>query len=85
MTEYLKAQKEGSDPLEFLKLAQGHDLLKLEVCKQPTLLSEIEVDISVQQSLQIKSDRTVKSRSLADGGNAKNTAIDKIKNANDDK
>ena len=33
MTEYLKAQADGADPLEFLKLSQGHDLLKLDVCK----------------------------------------------------
>jgi hypothetical protein len=47
MSEYLKAQADGSDPLEFLKLSQGHDLLKLDVCKQQTLLSDIEIEISV--------------------------------------
>jgi len=51
MTDYLKYQMDGTDPLEFLKLSQGHDLLKLHVCKQQTLLSDIEVEISVNSQL----------------------------------
>ena len=49
MSDYLHAQMDGTDPLEFLKLAQGHDLLTLQVCKQQTLLSDIEIEISVNQ------------------------------------
>lgn len=33
MTDFLQVQLEGTDPLEFLKLSQGHDKLKLEVAK----------------------------------------------------
>lgn len=69
---------EGTDPLEFLKLSQGHDLLKLHVCKQQTLLSEIEIEISVNQQLQIKSDKTIKSLSLEDTQNEKQAIINKV-------
>jgi hypothetical protein len=71
---------EGTDPLEFLKLSQGHDLLKLHVCKQQTLLSEIEIEISVNQQLQIKSDKTIKSLSLEDTQNEKQAIINKVQN-----
>ena len=47
MSDYLHAQMDGTDPIEFLRISQGHDLLKLQVCKQQTLLSEIEIEISV--------------------------------------
>lgn len=33
MTDYLTFQMQGCSPLEFLKLTQGHDLLKMHVCK----------------------------------------------------
>jgi hypothetical protein len=66
MSDYLKYQMEGSDPLEFLKLSTGHDLLKLQVCKQTTTLSQVEVEIVVNQNLQIKSDKNIKSFSLED-------------------
>ena len=45
MKDYLLAQKDGTPPLEFLKLSYGHDLLTLQVCKQHTLLSDIEIEI----------------------------------------
>ena len=66
MSEYLKMQAQNTDPLEFLKLFQGHELLKLHVCKQQTLLSDIETDIGVDHQLKIKSDKTIKSLSLED-------------------
>ena len=71
MSDFLQAQMEGAGPLEFLKLSQGHDLLKLQVTKQQTLLSDIEIEISVNQQLQIKSDKTIKALSLEDTQNDK--------------
>ena len=47
MTDYLQYQVTGCDPLEFLRVSQGHDLLKLHVFKQQTTLSQIETDITV--------------------------------------
>ena len=85
MAEYLKAQADGADPLEFLKLAQGHDLLKLEVCKQQTILNDIEIEISVNQQLQIKSDKTIKSMSLEDTQNEKQLTINKVTSSIQDK
>ena len=71
MCDYLQAQMEATDPREFLKLSQGHDLLKLQVCRQQTLLSDVEIEISVNQQLQIASDKTIKSLSLEDTQNEK--------------
>ena len=71
MSDYLQAQMEATDPREFLKLSQGHDLLKLQVCQQKTLLSDVEIEISVNQQLQIASDKTIKSLSLEDTQNEK--------------
>ena len=34
MQDFLYAQSEGADPLEFLKLSQGYVHLKGQVCKQ---------------------------------------------------
>ena len=78
MTHYLQFQMDGTDPLEFLKLSQGHDLLKLHVCKQQTLLSDIEIEISVNSQLQILSDKTVKSMSLKDTGDDKQLTFNKV-------
>ena len=79
MTDFLNFQLEGTDPLEFLKLTQGHNKLKLEVEKQKTMLSDIETEIAVnQQSLQIKSDKTIKSLSLDDTQNEKQIAVNKV-------
>ena len=44
MTDYLQFQMDGTDPLEFLKLSQGHDLLKLHVCKQQTRIARSSGD-----------------------------------------
>ena len=34
MEMYLKQQVDKADPIDFLRLAQGHDLVKLNICKQ---------------------------------------------------
>ena len=78
MSDYLLFQMEGTDPLEFLKLSQGHDLLKLHVCKQQTLLSDLSTAISVSKELQIQSDRTVEYKSLEDMHNEKNRIFAKV-------
>ena len=78
MTDYIHYQMDASDPLEFLKLTQGYDLLKLQVCKQQTTLSQIEIEISVNQQLQIKSDKTIKALSLEDTQNQKQMTINMV-------
>ena len=79
MSDYLLYQMEGTDPLEFLKLSQGHDLLKLHVCKQQTLLSDLNTEINVSKELQIQSDRTVQYKSLEDIHNQKNRIFAKVR------
>ena len=85
MSDYLHAQMDGTDPIEFLRISQGHDLLKLQVCKQQTLLSEIEIEISVNQQLQIKSDKTIRALNLEDTQNEKQVTINKVQNTMQDK
>ena len=60
-----------SDPIEFLKLTQGHKQLKLQIQNYTTLLSEIDTDIDVNQNLKIISDKNIKATSLEDSSNDK--------------
>ena len=59
MLDFLHLQSEASDPLQFLKLSQGHDLLKLQICNQQAQLNQISTDIAVSDKLQIISDMKV--------------------------
>lgn len=34
LNDYLEYQIEGSDPIEFIKMAQAHEILKENICKQ---------------------------------------------------
>ena len=47
MVDYISFQMEASNPLQFLQLSVGHDLLKVQVIQQKTVLSDIETEISV--------------------------------------
>mmetsp|Transcript_1384 Transcript_1384/g.1823 ORF Transcript_1384/g.1823 Transcript_1384/m.1823 type:complete len:141 (+) Transcript_1384:1275-1697(+) len=49
------------------------------------MLSEIEIEISVNQQLQIKSDKTIKSLSLEDTQNEKQMTINKVQSSIQDK
>lgn len=60
-------------------------MLKLSVCKQQTLLSDIDVEISVSPQLQIKSDKTIKQMSLEETQNEKQLTVNKVQNPKLDK
>lgn len=55
MKEFIKAQTTESHPLEFLKMYSGYEHLKYHVCKADSLMSNIDTEITVNKSLQIKS------------------------------
>ena len=44
---------ESADPLEFLKLSQGHELLKSSVVEQKMNLSDIKTEIVVKDMMKI--------------------------------
>jgi hypothetical protein len=44
---------ESADPLEFLKLSQGHELLKSSVVEQKMNLSDIKTEILVKDMMKI--------------------------------
>ena len=54
MKHFLAAQSEGSNALEFLKLNEGHDLLKAQILEQEKALTQISTDITVNNQLQVK-------------------------------
>ena len=56
MSGYLKIQLDGSDPLEFLRLSKGHELLRDMVQSQPAPASDVETEIIVNDKLSIKRD-----------------------------
>lgn len=85
MTDYLHYQMDFTDPLEFLKLSQGHDLIKLQICKQQTLLSEIDIDIHVNEQLQILTDKTIRHLNFEDKNNEKQVTINKVQSAVENK
>lgn len=44
----------NAEPLEFLKMFSGFEHKKVQLCKAEALLSNVDSDISVNKSLQIK-------------------------------
>ena len=81
MEMYLKQQVEKADPIDFLRLSQGHDLVKLNICKQQTLLSDITTNIDVStDSIHLRYDSdNLKQVSLEDATNEKQQIIDQTK------
>ena len=83
MTDFLKDNLSGTAPLEFLKLSQGHELLKLSIREQKIITREIDCDISITNQLKIKHDRRqdIKSISIDETQNDKQADKNKSKNA----
>ena len=65
MTDFLKDNLSGTAPLEFLKLSQGHELLKLSIREQKIITREIDCDISITNQLKIKHDRRQDIKSIS--------------------
>ena len=58
MYEFLKDNLYGTAPMEFLKLTQGHELLKLAIRETKISTREIDCDINISnQQLKIKHDK----------------------------
>ena len=78
MKELFKMQIKANErqPIEFLKLAQGHDIMKFLVCKQEAIISQIDTRIGVNQHLQIITEKAVHKQSLDDPDNDKARALD---------
>jgi hypothetical protein len=65
MTDFIKDNLSGTAPLEFLKLSQGHELLKLSIREQKIITREIDCDISITNQLKIKHDRRQDIKSIS--------------------
>ena len=78
----MRAQAEEADPLEFLKVSQGFELLRLAVLQTQTRQYNVDTEITVSDSLQIKYHSSNNNMKQANYEETKGQPADIAKDAN---